>query len=568
MLWNQYFYSLNNNTSFGNNVTNANIAYSVSSGVWHYNKELEKEKDDSFGTYEKTSDSPLTVKQTIADTAQWSDGVPVRACDYILAYGASSTLFNTLKTQEEIAGASNEDGTMKKQADGVVYFDSSSEAWKLITEFPQISDDGKEITYKYSSVYADWEYALFGTGVPAHVVGKRALGVADPTAACDAVLKAFQDKDNSALSKIANVWNTDYNFTSTPADAELLVSNGPYVIKDIVDEKSLTMTANTNYKGKYQPKIKDVTVVYNEDPTASAQALKNGDVAIIQPQATADLLQSLQGDDKLEVLTGDQAVYEHIDLTMNNGGPFDPKTYGGDAAKALKVRQAFLKTIPRQQIVDSLIKPLNPNATIRNSYNMTPGTPDYDSTIAGNGMNAYDTVDVEGAKALLQEAGVSGTVKVRFLYAKTNPRRQQEYRLVAESAKAAGFEVQDAGDPKWSERLGSGSYDASLFAWSQSNDSLGGSAANYTSTGQNNYSGYKNEQVDKWWTELNQSTDKAKQVEINTQIEKQLMDDAFGIILFQHPDITAFDKTKVSNVSTIPFNPNYYWNIWEWELVK
>ena len=49
---------------------------------------------------------------------------------------------------------------------------------------------------------------------------------------------------------------------------------------------------------------------------------------------------------------GVQASHEHVDLTVNNGGPFDPATYGGDEAKALAVRQAFLKTIPRQEIVD------------------------------------------------------------------------------------------------------------------------------------------------------------------------------------------------------------------------
>ena len=31
-------------------------------------------------------------------------------------------------------------------------------------------------------------------------------------------------------------------------------------------------------------------------------------------------------------------TYEHVDLVFTNGGPFDPATYGGDAAKALKVR--------------------------------------------------------------------------------------------------------------------------------------------------------------------------------------------------------------------------------------
>ncbi|MGJ6980176.1 ABC transporter substrate-binding protein [Aestuariimicrobium soli] len=563
VLWNQYFYSLNSSTGFGNNVTNSLITYSTGSAAWYYDKDLAKVKDDSFATYEKTSDSPLTVKETLKDTATWSDGVPVQACDLILAYGANSTLFNTSE------GESNPD-TGKVDQKGGVYFDASSEAWKLVKDFPEIGDDGKSVTYKYSSVYGDWEYALFSNaaGIPAHIIGKKALGAADDQAGCDAVTKAFQDKDKTALAKIADMWNTAYNFTAMPTDKDLLVTNGPYVIKDMKDKQSLTMTANPEYKGNRKPKIKDITVVYNEDPTASAQALKNGEVAVIEPQATADLLKSLQGNDKIEVLQGETATYEHVDLQMKNGGPFDPAKYGGDAEKAKKVRQAFLLTIPRQQIVDTLIKPLNPEATTRDSFNVTPGTEAYDATVAGNGLAAaYGKVDIEKAKSLLTEAGASN-VKVRLMYAKSNPRRQQEYALIAASAKQAGIEVINAGDDDWSNKLDQpNTYDASLFAWASNNDAVTGAAANFVPKGQNNYGNYDNASVGTMYAEMNKMTDKAKQDELNIKIEKQLVDDAFGTVLFQHPGIDAYDKTKVKNVSQMAFVPYYFWNIWEWELV-
>ncbi|CAI9406624.1 ABC transporter family substrate-binding protein [Aestuariimicrobium sp. T2.26MG-19.2B] len=563
VLWNQYFYALNSATSFGNNVTNSLITYSTGSAAWYYDKDLKKVKDESFATYEKVSDSPLTVKETLKDTATWSDGVPVQACDLILAYGAQSTLFNTAE------GASNEE-TGKVDQKGGVYFDSSSEAWKLIKDFPEVGDNGKSVTYKYSAPYGDWEYALFsnGAGLPAHIIGKKALGAADDQAGCDAVTKAFKDKDKTALAKIADVWNGSYNFTAMPSDKDLLVTNGPYVIKDMKDKQSLTMTANPEYKGTRKPKIKDITVVYNEDPTASAQALKNGEVSIIEPQATADLLKSLQGNEKIEVLTGTTATYEHVDLQMKNGGPFDPAKYGGDAEKAKKVRQAFLLTIPRQQIVDTLIKPLNPDAKVRDSFNVTPGTPAYDATVAGNGLSAaYGKVDIAKAKSLLQEAGVSN-LKVRLLYAKSNPRRQQEYALIAASAKQAGIEVINGGDDDWSNKLGTPNvYDASLFAWASNNDAVTGAAANFVPKGQNNFGNYNSPEVGKMYTEMNSLTDKAKQDELNIKIEKQLVDDAFGTVLFQHPGIDAYDKTKVKNVSQMSFVPYYFWNVWDWELV-
>ena len=137
--------------------------------------------------------------------------------------------------------------------------------------------------------------------------------------------------------------------------------------------------------------------------------MQNEEIDIIQPQATADLLTQLEAlaDRGVEVVTGDGGTYEHVDLVVNNGGPFDPATYGGDAEAALKVRQAFLKTIPRQDIVDRLIKPLNPDAIVRNSFTTVPGAPTYEALVADNGSADYAEVDIAGAQALLEEAGVT-----------------------------------------------------------------------------------------------------------------------------------------------------------------
>ena len=79
--WNQPFYSYNTVTSFGNAVANSNITYMTNDSFNYYDKSLKLVPNASFGSYEKVSDSPLTVKQTIAPTATWSDGVPVTPAD-------------------------------------------------------------------------------------------------------------------------------------------------------------------------------------------------------------------------------------------------------------------------------------------------------------------------------------------------------------------------------------------------------------------------------------------------------------------------------------------------------
>ena len=58
--------------------------------------------------------------------------------------------------------------------------------------------------------------------------------------------------------------------------------------------------------------------------------------------------------------------------------------------------------------------------------------------------------------------------------------------------------------------------------------------------------------------------DPDKQASLAGDVEKQLVDDAFGLPLFQHPSLTIHGD-KVSNVSTTTLDPSMFWNYWEWE---
>ena len=71
------------------------------------------------------------------------------------------------------------------------------------------------------------------------------------------------------------------------------------------------------------------------------------------------------------------------------------------------MRQAFLLTIPRQQIVDAIVKPINPSAKLLDSQIWLPNQSRLrDDGQASNGSDAYSKVDIAKAKALLASAGV------------------------------------------------------------------------------------------------------------------------------------------------------------------
>ena len=561
VMWNQPFYAGNGLTGYGNATANNNILYLTNDSVTFYDKELNLTKNTSFGDYEKTSDDPLTVNQTIADTASWSDGTPVTAADFILAYGAQSGLFNNYEAKLDDFGDVKNEGK-----DGKVFFNSSNAGWALIKDFPTVEADNKSFTYTYSKPFADWEKNLFTPGLPAHIVGKRALGIEDPTQAAQAVLDAFKNKDNSALSKIANSWNSDWNFAEMPKDADLVVGTGPYTITEFVKGSYLTLSKNANYKGAHVPTIDTITVRYNEDPQAAVQALQNGEVQLISPQSTQDILKQLEAVQGIKTITGQEGTFEHFDLIFDNKGPFDPATYGGDAAKALKVRQAFLLTIPRQQIIDTIIKPLYAEAAIRNSYTQVPGAPNYAAVSEANGMGtAYAAPDIEKAKSLLAEAGATSP-SVRILYGEGNARREQQFQLIKESAEQAGFKVIDGGDANWGSLLSATSkYDASLFGWQSVSTAVSENDATYRTGGQNNFGGYSSKVVDGILDQLQTEIDPAKQAELLGQMEKQLVDDAFGLSIFQFPSVTAYSD-KLAGIDPITIAPTIFWNFWEWKI--
>lgn len=565
--WNEAFRSMNTETTNGNAVSNAIITYMMNDNFGYYDADLEVQ-EGNLGTIEQVSEDPLQVKYTFADTATWSDGTPVDAADIVLQWVAKSSNFNT-EEASDVEDERDDEGEVEDLSEGSIFFDAASPGAALITDFPEISEDRKEVTFTYSRNFADWNVELGfgadGVGVPAHITAKIALGEEDPDAAKQALLDAVENKDSAALSEIANTWNTGFNFTSMPEDTDLIIHNGPYKMVDFAEGQYLTLEKEENYTGPIEVGVDQITVRINGDPMAAVQAVENGELDLIQPQATADVLSAAEAIDGVNVDGGEGATYEHFDLTFDNGGPFDPATYDGDEEKAKLVRQAFLKTIPREQIVETIIKPLNPDATLRSSYTMAPGAPMYETIVGGNGLDEeFPGADPEAAKALLEEAGVESPA-VRILYDDTNERRVQQVTLITEQAEAAGFEIIDEGDVNWGSRSGDGTYDGFLFGWQATSTGVTSDDANYRTGQQNNYGGYSNEEVDELFDELQVELDEGRQVEILTEVEEHLVQDAFGVVLFQHPQLTIY-RDRVENVSNTTVSPTMFWNYWEWQV--
>ena len=414
------FSSFNSSTGTGNSDINSKVALVTGSHFYYIDGDLKVQHDKSFGTEEIVKQDPLTVKYTINKGKTWSDGEPITADDLMLAWAVFSGHYNDAAT---------------------TYFDYAGDTTGLgLTDLPVIGDDNESITMTYSQPFADWETA-FDLDKPAHILAKKA-GLADAAA----LTKLFQDTPkgdpaasaapNAELQKVADFYNTGWDTTTFPTDPDLVVSSGPWIVKDIVDGQSITLDHNPKYSGDQKPKIDELVIRTIGDAQSMVQALQNGEVDVVAPQASADTLSALSALQGVTVQKGNQLSYDHLDL--NFSGVFaDPK-----------VREAFMKTVPRQAILDAIITPLDPKAKPLDSQLFVPQQDAYADVIKTNTSADFGKVDIEGAKTLL--AGATPTV--RLMYNKDNPNRVDAYTLIAASAKEAGFNIVDGGLPKteWS----------------------------------------------------------------------------------------------------------------------
>lgn len=513
---------------------NSAVVDRMFSSFWYFGTDGSIIPNEDFGTYEKTSDDPLTVKYTISDDAKWSDGTPVTAGDFIFHWAANND-------------------TVKAEGSETPLFDSISfEQGKYIPEAPEGEADGKEFTVTYPEPYADWEI-LISTALPAHIVAKEA-GMS-----FEELVTAAKEKDVEALTPAAEFWNDGWDFSPGELpDASLVPSMGPYKFKDGGWQagQSITLEANPEYWGT-PPATKELVLRF-ADPKTHVQALQNGDLDVIEPQATVDTLQQLEGlGDDVNVQTGDQLTWEHVDYNRGEGSVF---------ADSPELREAFALCLPRQQIVDNLIKPIYADAQVMNLREVFPFQDKYQEVVDEAYPKEMDEPNIEKAKELVEKSGVSKPT-VRLGYQAGNQRRTETVALIKSSCDQAGFDVQDANSPVFfKEVMPAGDYDAALYAWAGSGQKASG-ANIYQSDGAQNQQSYNNPEVDAAWDKLATSLDENEQLEQVKTIEKLLWEDFQAIPLYAHPGLVGH-KADVANVRDTAAQSGALWNVEQWVRVQ
>jgi peptide/nickel transport system substrate-binding protein len=506
-----------NNVGLQNSLANSVVLNQVLRGFWYAGPQGQIEPDTDFGSYEEVTGNPLTVKYTFNPKATWSDGNPIDCDDAVLAWAANSGRWPT--------GKRNPFNRVKLTA----FTMAKPGAWANV-EAPKCADGDRSFTVTYDTVYADWA-SLFGpnTILPAHIVEKQS-GVKD-------IIKAVKADSAKTMIKVGAVYDSLWNFKPGQYKTEISPSAGPYQVASWRAGQSITLKPNPRWWGR-PPKASELVIRFIPQDK-QVQALSSGQVQVIDPPPTTELLAQLnEKAASLKVTKHDSFTWEHLDFNFKS------------KFKSKELRRAFAKCVPRQQIVDNLIKPQNPQAQILQSRFLLPFQPGYDQ-VKNQGGQAYDTVDIAGAKKILQNAGKLGTT-VKIAYQTPDPRRKAEVDLIRNFCNRAGFKVQDGGSSTFfGGGLDRGEFDVALFAWTGT-PLVTLSYATYMTNGSQNRGNYSSPAVDQMLKQLYSELNPASRLDLQGRLDAALWSDLATLPLFVFPALLA----TTPDVGGVEYNPN------------
>ncbi len=528
------FADYNNNTSATNSLANTYVLPLLQPSPYFVDENLTLRVDkDYMESIRITSSSPQVIEWKWRPEAVWSDGQPVGCKDMYLLWLA--------------ANATAKDGEAQ-------IFDSAPTGFDKISKL-DCSPDGRTVTGTFSEPYADYRglFSVAGQSgsqlVPAHILEQK-TGIADITKIDP---KADTPELRAAATFFTSGWN---NF-----DASVSLSAGPYKIESSTRNDTTVLVRNDRWWGAPGGPAK-LTITAVTDSQANVQKLLNKEAQVIAPQAESAVAEQIRAQGgEFDVFARGGQTYEHFDFQMSN------PLFSGNP----ELRKAFATCVNRQDLVDKLIKSVDPAAVPLGNFAFQPNEAGYEDHYPGLG-----TGDVPAAKALMEGGGwalgsdgiyAKNGVRASFRIGyKLVDRRAQTVQLVAGSCKPAGIEVvADPAEDFNDRRLPAGDFDVALFAWVGS-PIKSSSVANYVSKdkgGVNNFNNYSNPKVDELLFASNSELDFAKRSQQFNDADKLMAEDLHSIPLFQLTDFAASDRV-FEPISYLGFGGGPLWNAFAW----
>ncbi len=558
-----------------NLVTNSAVVYLTSSSFNYYDDKKNLIPNPIFGSYKiaKSSNTDFRTQWTVNTGRLWSDGTPITGHDLLLSHVLSSNAYSI--------AAGLGDPLDKTKAPAFNSLGYSSTYNNNIDGEPTLSSDKMSVTLKFKKKIANWD--LFGPGAsPVHALvlmseGKTSLqSASENLAAKERFLEAFLKKDTKVLKAIADVWSKDYNITEVNSKTNplLLISSGGFIVKSAEPKQSVTLVANPRYNAGPALTGSIDTIVYRfiTDGNAAAQALANGELDVYAGQATADGKAALEQIKGVKVIGGLSSTFEHVDLRLSafQGQPEYKGVFAASGGKkAFDLRRAFLLAVPRAEIIEKVIKPLNPDIPVLNSFMTVPGEPGYENIARNNGTSYYAGSQADLNKraiALVKKwypDAMTNPIKINMFVPANNTRRTDMFALLKANARKVGFDVTGEVTVLTGANLILTKFDAAFFGWAASTVTQSRNITVYSPGGTGNYYGGAFPEVVKPYVELGRPLASSSLIQNWIKIERPWITNAATLPIYQHPQIVAVNP-DLKGVKPSPLSPAIVWNYWEW----
>jgi peptide/nickel transport system substrate-binding protein len=313
------------------------------------------------------------------------------------------------------------------------------------------------------------------------------------------------------------------------------VCAGPYKFVERVQQDRMVFEKFADYWNKDNVFIDRIVFLPIVDATVRLANLKSGGLDLIERVLATDI-KDVQSDSRLVLSTAPELGY--LGLTINTD---NDKTKGG-LSRSAKVRQALDLAIDRDALNQVVF---NGEFTPGNQW-VSPTHPYYQQS------SPIQPRDVEKAKALLKEAGVSPPVSVDYMVPKGT-----EYEAVAQviqsMAAEAGFDIkirliEFATSFKQAQ---AGEFQVFQINWSGRIDPDGNSYVFLHSGAPQNDGGYSNPETDRLMEEGRLTSDFAKRKAIYERLTKIVLNDE-PIIYLYHRKLLFAHTTKLQGYRQMP----------------
>lgn len=314
------------------------------------------------------------------------------------------------------------------------------------------------------------------------------------------------------------------------------VCAGPYKFVERVQQDRIVFEKFQDYWDKANVHIDRIVFLPIVDATVRLANLKSGGLDLIERVLATDI-KTVRADTNLRLATALELGYQGIDINIGNG----------DAAKnplgqSAKVRQALALAIDRNALNQVVF---NGEFVPGNQW-VSPENPYYQKAFP------VPHRDIDKAKALMKEAGVTAPFDVDFMVPKG-----AETQAVAEVIQAMAGDIginmkirvtEFATSLKQAEQ---GNYQAFMLAWSGRTDPDGNTYIFFKTGAPQDSMGYKNPEADKLLDEARVPSDFAARKSIYEKLTKFVLDDVPKIYLY-HRRILIAHTAKLEGYTQMP----------------